>query len=139
MVARTIHDLGESLSDMYAAMRVGYLITDHIESTGQWPTSWENLRPTYEQNSTSTTEEGRTYYAEIQQRVGVKWNATLEELATADSPSMQPFPVVWCFSGKPAGPTAGHEANAVIYRYLTDHNTETHDKHLPSSATPDQQ
>ncbi|MFK7790326.1 MAG: hypothetical protein AB8C95_12645 [Phycisphaeraceae bacterium] len=108
---------GEKMEEIYAAMNVGSLIVNHIDATGEWPSGWEDLFETTPDDSSIDAET----IAMFQERIGVQWNeVTLRAIYHADSIEADPFPLVWCYSGAPAGPTDDNDANAMIYRFVQD-------------------
>lgn len=107
-----IDEFGDTMDDVYSAMQVGYMIADYIEDTDEWPTGWEDLAAHHGEDPAGE------YFTHLKQRVGVDWSADLQALATASDHESAPFPVVWCHSGNPAGPTEDNEANYVIHTLL---------------------
>lgn len=104
------------MSDGYAAMRVGILITNHLNARGQWPHGWADLEKQYAKHMEAGWEDETL--AELQNRVTVDWTVTLDTLAGAQSHVSPPFPVVRCVSGNPPGPSAEHDANHIIFKFL---------------------
>lgn len=116
-VSIRVNQFKQSQADRYAAMQVGMTIIDHLDATGRWPTGWDDLKPHFDARTDGSPND--TYFAEIQHRVRVDWSVDPLTLLAGETWLENPaFPVVWCVSGEPAGPTEFHDANHMIHQYL---------------------
>lgn len=119
-----LHRFNETMTDVYTAMGAGGLLARYVEETGSWPTGWDQLQE-YEEARLGTSQDEN--FAVYRERIGVKWDVDLKAAATAASHTDPPYPLVWCYSGEPPGPTVNHDANLMIYQVLTS------DRGLPAT------
>ncbi|MEX1098314.1 MAG: hypothetical protein WED34_19875 [Planctomycetales bacterium] len=95
----------------YAVWHTAEAIIAYMEQhDDMWPTNWEDLRP-YARTGPNTFEE-------LQERVGIDWNANPEELAKATPlAGKPPFRVIWLKDGTGIH-YEGMEPNQMILEYL---------------------
>ncbi len=116
-------------ANMYAAMRVGLVIVDYLDThNGKWPKSWNDLRPFF------ATRFGNNFddlVDDIKDRVNVDWMPNLQHLQQRTPEN--PLVIVRCYSGNQSGPTKATNANRIIAEYYQRKKKESYNQ----TAAPD--
>jgi hypothetical protein len=107
----------EGMVDCYAQEWVAEMVIDHMErNDGAWPTSWDDLRESYE---ILAGQMGQPWsFDELQRRCAIDFDARPQQLASATIDGEKPpFRVIWLRNGKTRH-WAGSEPNHMILEYL---------------------
>jgi hypothetical protein len=109
----------EQALDCYAQWWVADMVIDHMQrNDGAWPSSWEDLRESYEVFA------GRfgqlQSFEDLQRRCAIDFEADPQQLATVKKGGEgPPFRVIWLRNGKGMC-WSGHEPNQMILDYLLE-------------------
>jgi len=96
------------MTDSYAALQTGVCLGEYLaEHDGAWPSGWDGL-------GSERIRRLQRDFPDVRERVRVRWDVDVGELASAHSIDQPPFPMVWLDSGGPTGPTAENDANRII-------------------------
>jgi hypothetical protein len=114
------------------------MLIDYMERNGgKWPRNWEDLREPYE---ICAGRSGPTWsFDELQERVGIRFDANPAELAQASGVGDQPpFHVVYLNNGKQHW-WAGQEPNSMILRYLVKRAARPATYKYPKRPVPEEE
>lgn len=106
--------LGPGIDDAYALWGAGDMLIDYMETQGEWPRSWDDLRPQFDLNNGRV---GGWSFAEYQERIRIDFTADPEELRRKSIVSpYASFRVIW--ARRDCGVRVGDDPNQMLCNYF---------------------
>ena len=117
--------LGSGIDDGYALWGAGEMVIDYMKThNGEWPRSWEDLRPQFNINNGRV---GGWSFSHFQNRIAIDFNADIDQLyqKSIESPR-RTFRVIW--ARHDSGVRVGDDPNQILCDYFRQKDKfECHD------------